>query len=448
MSLHEQQQATKTHKADCQRHLPNTYIKGATEEEKFVLVDAFKEATENQDFSNVSYVRNPADMEAHLVALSKGFGTGMTVYGKGFGNVEWTAFVQSCCADEWIPYIQRHEKGVRMDAQTKAAKIAFWLCPFVIRCLQVVFWKKQNVLRDAMFVTWTCQETIGTAYARTVTDIKLTERWTFLFSANANGWSCVDIAAVHQAILLACETKKEDLPSTFLDQNWDAFAKFDGEGTHYRKWKEHRLEHEVTTFSGKKVHDVQILEAEVFNPQNPSNKSPRVIEIRDRVIMAHLKGIKTKLVNGQGSRYVGDGDMANPTEEMIAVFKGTWLNQNMNESIFGGHKYIHSLFNNISNKASAAQALVQKNHLFSDGGTNYTASRKRKIVDGARPAKRARKTEGRIAELPAKIVDSMLNWPAKIRTPRKRKPRPSSETYSRKNQKNAKKRKRNLRKSK
>ena len=83
------------------------------------------------------------------------------------------------------------------------------------------------------------------------------------------------------------------------------------------------------------------------------------------------------MMNGNGARYVGDGDFAlkNQTPEMKAVFAGTERTTNKNEGLYGNLKYYSGMFGTISAFNAASVACAQRNHLFGDISGQYVRSK-------------------------------------------------------------------------
>jgi antitoxin component HigA of HigAB toxin-antitoxin module len=407
LSKEEQAAKVKIWEATCERHLFNTYLAGGVKAELELLTAKY----------GSSLAELPKELGATLNvskvlhAIAKAYGTGQCVYGKGFGEGDWLSMIESEMAGEFVPSIQRVDRGTRMDASTSAAMIGNWLRPKLVKCLSEARFKAPNRLRDNLYATLSSKIIIATLRARSIINDKITNDVMYLCAAEELEWSCVDVAIVHQYLLKSLDVKREGLEATFLDRAWSPFQALAEAEPLYEAWRERVARHEARAVGGSTVRDVELMRNELYAPEDPSNADPEVLEMVKDIVLAWLAGMKKTLLGGQGARRVGGGDLANATPEMKAVFEGTWTTTNLLESLFALEKYYDSLFTNIAPEHSGAMAIAKRNKLFGVCARKYVKYRRRRNGASKSTVKKHRREKehgGRLNDLPKAVLKMIM----------------------------------------
>lgn len=394
--------------ADCVRHMVNTWLAGGERSEKSTLKGLYSQCDSDLPF----YARDPSDLNASYLSISKGTCVGQEVYGKGFGR-DFASFTKAEFAHVLILLFERWDHGQRQDWITLSGRTLYWMRPFLVSWLRNVFWKDANVLRDCLFITLTDEYHIAGTKVRALVHVKFTEPWTQLLCSS--GKNCLDAAPVVQAVLKCCNIDKDRFNSTFLNRDWDAFGEFNTPGSQYAQWRINHNNEETTTHNGTRVLVNQVIEAELFDPKDPSNSSEVVLETTIVLLEAWLAGMKNTLQNGQGKRYIGSGDMANPTPEQKAAFKDTWATTNTLEGGIGDLKHHDRRVDNISAQGASALAVASKNNLFGSPDAKYRQNRSDKRAKCApeetevNTTKLQRLETGRLKSLPTEQQEAIIS---------------------------------------
>ena len=186
------------------RHLINTFIDGGEKCEKAWLEPKLKESLAKKP----NALRLSADVTALLRALAKGVGEGIALYAKGEGAKNFRPWLkkQQHLAQTFYISLNRVDKGVRQDSKTEAAFSAYYNRAVIVEFLKSVHYnKKDNLLRNNLFIMLTCDEIIGAMRGRAAFHDKLTTRLRFFSSSNElDGWSCLNMAEVSRVALHGC----------------------------------------------------------------------------------------------------------------------------------------------------------------------------------------------------------------------------------------------------
>lgn len=321
-----------------------------------------------------------------MVSLSKGYSTGKDAYGKGLGE-DFVAFRVAEKKEDYVYSMVRWDHGERQDFSTKGGKITFWNRPALVEWLRMCYFADPNILRESMFINLTDERTINGFYSRSVINNKFTEKWTPLL-CNI-GSSCADAAPVIQAIEKACLIPSTSFVDTFYNRGYDVFSNFLTPGSFYAQWLTDYYNQEGEAGNGKMVKINVLFENELFNLENVSNRC--VIEGRETLLRAWLDGMLNTIRNGEGARYLKDGDMDDLTEEYREAFRGSWATTNNLESSIGTIKEIGRHIDNIPVAAAGHLAVAQQNDMFGSPDIKYLRERKRPTSEEDRTNRREHK---------------------------------------------------------
>ena len=366
-------------KANCLRHLTNTWLGGGVKAEKQCLKSEFEKEKANKP----DFLRDPTDLDTTMVSLSKGYSTGKDAYGKGLGE-DFIAFRVAQKKEDYVYSMVQWDHGERMDFSTKGGKITFWNRPALVEWLRMCYFADPNVLRESMFINLTDKRSIRGFYIRSVINIKFTEKWTPLLCNS--GSSCADAAPVIQAVEKACLIPSTSYIDTFYSRGFDVFCAFVTPGSYYAQWLTDYYNQEGEAGNGEMVKINQLFEDELFNLNNVSNRC--VIEGRDTLLGAWLGGMLNTIRNGEGARYLKGGDMADLTEEYTETFRGSWATTNILESSIGSLKEIGRHIDNIPVAAAGDLAVAQQNNMFGSPDIKYLREKKRPTSEEGRPHRR------------------------------------------------------------
>jgi len=374
---------TRVFKANCMRHLTNTFLTGGVKEEKATLKALYEKDKETRPV----YLRDPSDLNAFMVTLSKGVSTGKDTYGKGFGedfksfnkNRKYTGLV--CPMDRW-------DHGQRMDFSTKGGKIIYWMRVCIVFWLRMCIFSEPNILRDSMFITMTDTKNISGTFIRAVVDVKLTNRWTPLLCTT--GINSANAAPVLQAIHRACKIPEDSFDGTLFEESFGVFEEFNTPGSMYAEWRESYKNKKGKTCDGRIIFINQVIDAEIFDPREVSNRSGEVREQRNALLSAWLKGMLHTIETGEAKRYLEGGDMANLTDETKEAFDGSWPTTNILEGSIGNLKYNGRRTDNSSMVTAGNLAVAQRNNMFGSPDAKYSRKRSRGAGINQKPQKRQR----------------------------------------------------------
>ena len=392
---------TRVFKANCMRHLTNTFLGGGVKEEKATL----KALYEEDEHTRPLYLRDPSDLNAFMVTLSKGVSTGKDTYGKGFGE-DFKSFNKNRNYKGLVCPMDRWDHGQRMDFSTRGGKITYWMRACLVFWLRMCIFSEPNILRDSMFITLTDTKNITSIFVRAIVDCKFTARWTPLLCNT--GKSCADAAPVIQAVHRACKIPEERYPVTFFAQNFDVFEEFNTPGSSYAQWLEHYKNQKGRTCDGKLVYINQAIDGEIFDPQELSNRSDEVREHRNILLSAWLKGMLHTIENGEAARYLEGGDMSNLAGDIKDAFDGSWATTNILEGAIGDLKHFGRRTDNSSVVTAGNLAVAQRNNMFGSPDAKYLRKRGRDADLNPKTQKRQRMESGRFTSLSSVQTNAIL----------------------------------------
>ena len=370
-------------------HLTNTFLANAVQEEKKTLKSLYEKVEEATPF----FLREPSDVNGFMVSLSKGVSTGQDTYGKGFGE-DFRSFNAKEEYDGLVLAMDRWDHGERMDFSTRGGKIVYWMRTRLVYWLRMCLFTEPNILRDSMFIFLTDTTNVTSTFIRAVIQCKFVERWKPLLCAKEV--SCADAPAVLQATYRACFISPLSYETTFFSADFDVFSEFNTSGSRYRQWLEDHKNKTGRTFDGKIIKINEVIEREIYDPQEITNRSEAVREHRCLLLQSWLKGISKAIENGEGARYLEGGDMASMTDEHKGAFKGTWSTTNILEGAIGDLKHVGRRTDNLPVAAASNLAVAQRNNMFGSPDEKYL---QKKCTDRATPRttekKRQKLSDGR-----------------------------------------------------
>ena len=383
------------------RHLTNAFLTGGVKEEKATLKALYEKDKETRPV----YLRDPSDLNAFMVTLSKGVSTGKDTYGKGFGedfksfnkNRKYTGLV--CPMDRW-------DHGQRMDFSTKGGKIIYWMRVCIVFWLRMCIFSEPNILQDSMFITMTDTKNISGTFIRAVVDVKFTDPWTPLLCTT--GINCANAAPVLQAIHRACKIPEESFDETYFEESFDVFEEFYTPGSMYAEWREFYKNKKGKTCDGRIIFINQVIDAEIFDPREVSNRSEEVREHRSALLSIWLKGMLHTIETGEAKRYLEGGDMANLTDETKEAFDGSWPTTNILEGSIGNLKYNGRRTDNSSMVTAGNLAVAQRNNMFGSPDAKYSRKRSRGAGINRKPQKRQKEESGRFNSLSSVQQNAIL----------------------------------------
>ena len=354
----------------CEKHLYNTYLGGAMEAQTKALEMHFGE-----ELRGISFVdRATLDMDKLARSIAKALGTGRDLYGKTIVVSDWLHVIKDLRSkDIYVPAFVRTERGARQDAQTEVGAIIYYLRPYILKALKPALDRgAEHLLRRHIYGELSSNCVVAAFASRAVLEFKLTRYMRFLVASKSVGWSCVDATKIHQAVLAACQIAPARYAETWLNADWHPFGELAKEVPEF-------MAH-VKLLSDDE--DTATLEAEVFNPQDATNAAARGVAVV--LLEAMLKGIRAKILAGQGARRVGDGDLANADAATAAAFKGSWATTCVLERIHAVVKaYLHR-FNNLGVTPATAVAVACDNGLLPLVAAKFQKQRKSSRKKGAK----------------------------------------------------------------
>jgi hypothetical protein len=305
--------------------------------------------------------------------------------GKGEGG-KVRAWLKEYHGETLYLKVARMEMGTRQDIATEAAFAAYWNRPKFVDFLKASRVSQSQLLRDHCYVEMTSPVIIAALRARAIFHDKFTTHTRFLSaSTTLEGWSALDMAPV--MALLEAELKLIiENPARMMDAEFNIFEPLVATTPAYSDFLKELKEATAKSVDKKEEYNVyEKVRAELYSPVEKSNHDSTGLTKELLAVMA--SGMLKTLRNGQGARYCPGGEYSaeNQTDEMKAVFEGTWRNTNASEGAFGHIKYILEQFTNLKLRNASAMACAKKDGLFSSISSQFEAgdqTKKRKVEVG------------------------------------------------------------------
>ena len=300
MSPDEQDAAVRVWGSTCMRHLCNTFLDGGSAREKEWLTPLLAESLA----AAPPHLRLSAEIDKLAHACAKGLGEGVKLYGKGEGAKNYRPYLEKYHGSKLHLKLERVDKGMRQDAKTQAALVLYYNRPQIVGFLKTALYSTSNVLRDNLYVMLSCKEVIATLRGRAIIHDKLTTRLRFFSASNSlNHFSNMDMAKVMSKFRDALDAIIAD-PSIALDESYDPF-----EGLDVPAYAAHLKELDAITartVDGTTIHSTRAVRKEIYSPSDASNIA--ATDLTKQHLVAFATGMLKTFDNGQGARYVDDGE--------------------------------------------------------------------------------------------------------------------------------------------
>ena len=324
----QQDKAGRVYRANCHRHLGNTWLDGgAKQEQRWFEADN----TDALGTGNAKRLRLTADVNKVIHAYGKGLGEGHSPYGKGFGEKR-RAYIVEHHKKDLILTIERTDKGARMDACTRAAMVAYHNRPLEMQFMKNTTFAEGNVLRDNLYATFGSLPYIACLRARAIIEGKFTCRHRFFAAATAlAGWSALDMARVTD-MSLAFFKLCEEHPERAVLNDYDPYEELLNSVPAYKEYMD-ALDKSTAKSVDKTVdiYDTRAIRAELYAPVDADSiaATPKMLE----ALRAWGKGARNTIEKGQGARYLHDGELGvdNQTPEMMTAYADTYRHTNLIE---------------------------------------------------------------------------------------------------------------------
>ena len=245
-----------------------------------------------------------------------------------------------------------------------------------VEFMKSTYFDGDNKLRDHCLAQLTSLPIIEAMRFRAIIHDKFTSLVRFFSSSNVfEKWDVLDMAPVMACVKDGLKLAMEQ-PEKFLERDYDMFALLAGV-PEYAKFRSDIKEMTMKAVDGKT--DIAAIEAvrdELYSPKDEDNIEST--KLTREFIKVFAGGMLHTLENGQGARYVDDGDQSEKkqTNKMKVAYAYTVRNSNGIESYFGTWKHVGSVFQGISSYNANAIAGAKKDHIFFVLAQNFT--------DGAR----------------------------------------------------------------
>ena len=285
------------------RHLCNTFLDGGSAREKEWLEPLLAASLA----AAPSHLRLTAEIDKLAHACAKGLGEGGELYGKGEGAKNYRPYLEKQHGDKLHLKLERVDKGVRQDTKTQSALILYYNRPLIVEFLKTAQYSKSNLLRDHLYVMLGCKEVIATLRGRAIIHDKLTTRLRFFSASNKlDEWSNMDMAKVMSMLRDALNGIIADA-SIALDENYDPFEELKAEVPAYAEFLKDLDDIKAKSVDGKtEMHSTRAVRKEIYEPSDASNAA--TTDLTKEHLVAFATGMLRTLENGQGARYVDDGE--------------------------------------------------------------------------------------------------------------------------------------------
>ena len=285
------------------RHLCNTFLDGGSAAEKMWLEPLLAASLATAP----AHLRLSAEIDKLAHACAKGLGEGVHLYGKGEGAKNYRPYLEKKHGDKLHLKLERVDKGTRQDAKTQSALILYYNRPLIVEFLSTALYSTSNVLRDNLYVTLNCQEVIAVLRGRGIIHDKLTTRLRFFSASNAlDEWSNMDMAKVMSKLRDALTAIITD-PSIALDESYDPFEELKAEVPAYMDYLKELDGVTAPSVNGEtKIHSTRAVRKELYEPTDKDNR--KATDLTKEHLVAFATGMLKTFENGQGARYVHDGE--------------------------------------------------------------------------------------------------------------------------------------------